>query len=91
MPFGISPAPEEFQRRMDITLEGLAGIKAIADDILLFGAGTTDEEAIKDHDTKLRNLLDRCRNKGRKLNESKLQLRKDRVAFMGHLITADGL
>ena len=91
MPFGISPAPVEFQRRMDITLEGLPGIKTIADDILLFGAGTTDEEAIKDHDTKLRNLLNRCRNKSLKLNESKLQLRKDRVAFMGHLITADGL
>lgn len=91
MPFGISPAPEEFQRRMDIALEGLAGIKAIADDILLFGSGATDEEAMKDHDTKLRNLLDRCRSKGLKLNESKLQLRKDQVAFMGHVITADGL
>jgi basic membrane lipoprotein Med (substrate-binding protein (PBP1-ABC) superfamily) len=46
---------------------------------------------VKDHDAKLRNFLDRCRNKGLKLNESKLQLRKDQVAFMGHLITADGL
>jgi hypothetical protein len=27
MPFGISPAPEEFQRRMEEALEGLEGIK----------------------------------------------------------------
>jgi len=48
--FGVSPAPEEFQRRIDIALEGLPGQKAIAEDILVFGAGDTDEEALKDHD-----------------------------------------
>ena len=36
MPFDISPAPEEFQRRMDQALAGLNGCKAIADDILVF-------------------------------------------------------
>ena len=35
MPFGISVAPEEFQRRIDENLEGLEGVKAIADDILV--------------------------------------------------------
>ena len=39
MPFGLSPAPEEFQRRIDIDLEGLSGQKAIADDIMVFGSG----------------------------------------------------
>ena len=28
MPFGVLPAPEEFQRRIDIALEGLQGQKA---------------------------------------------------------------
>ena len=36
MPFGISPAPEEFQRRVDEALEGLKGVKAIHDDILIY-------------------------------------------------------
>ena len=31
LPFGVSPAPGEFQRSIDITLEGLPGQKAIAE------------------------------------------------------------
>ena len=27
LPFGVSPAPEEFQRRIDIALEGLPGAR----------------------------------------------------------------
>ena len=45
MPLGITSAPEEFHRRMDITLGGLDGTKAIADDIPVFGTGSTKEEA----------------------------------------------
>ena len=42
MPFGLTVAPEEFQRRMDTALEGLSGQKAIVDDILVFGCGESD-------------------------------------------------
>ena len=41
MPFGISVAPEAFQRRIDESLEGLEGTKAIADYILIWGDGNT--------------------------------------------------
>ena len=61
MPFGISPAPEEFQRRLDQALEGLNGCMAIADDILVFGCGANDDEAVKDHYENLIPLLQRCR------------------------------
>ena len=44
MPFGISVAPEEFQRRMDDALGGLEGIKPIHDDILIYGCGETDTD-----------------------------------------------
>ena len=33
MPFGISSAPEEYQRRQDQTVEGLPGVCSIIDDI----------------------------------------------------------
>lgn len=36
MPFGICPAPEEFQRRLDTALTGLQGIVPISDDILIY-------------------------------------------------------
>ena len=61
MPLEITSAPEEFQRRMDITLGGLDGTKAIADDILVFGTGSTQGEAEKSHDERLTTVLERCR------------------------------
>ena len=91
MPFGIAPAPEEFQRRLDAAIAGLKGCKAIADDILVFGCGKTDEEATRDHDNNLKNLLERCRDKGIRLNREKVQLRLKEVAYMGHILTAGGL
>ena len=89
--FGISPAPEEFQRRIDIALEGLPGQKAIADDILMFGAGDTDEQALKDHDRNLWEVLNRCWQRGIKLNSEKIQFRQMEVSYMGHIISSEGL
>ena len=91
MPFGISPAPEEFQRRVNDVLSGLPGVKVIADDILVFGSGETDEEAYQDHDKNLRRLMERCKEKGLKLNPDKIQLQLNEVSYMGHRITANGL
>ena len=91
MPFGISPAPEEFQRRLDNALQGLDGVMPIFDDILIFGAGDTEAEAMAKHDAKLRALMQRCREKGIKLNKEKLKLRCKEVPFMGHVISANGL
>ena len=42
LPFGISSAPEHFQRRMHLLLEGLPGVLCIMDNILNFG--TTRQE-----------------------------------------------
>ena len=46
MPFGIAPAPEQFQRRIDQALIGLKGCKSIDDDILVVGCGETTKEAM---------------------------------------------
>lgn len=37
LPFGIISAQDEFQRRVDETYEGLQGVTAIVDDVLIFG------------------------------------------------------
>ena len=91
MSFGVSLASEEFQRRIDIALEGLSGQKAIADNILVFEAGDTDEEALEDHDRNLREVFNRCRKKGIKLNSEKMQLRQKKVSYMDHIISSEGL
>ena len=91
MPQGISSAPEEYQRRQNEALAGLNGVEVIADDILCYGSGETMEDALKDHDSNLLNLLDRARSMNLKLNKKKLRLRLDRVTYMGHSFTSEGL
>ena len=90
MPFGISVAPEEFQR-IDESLEGLEGTKAIADDILIWGDGNTIEEATSNHDARLSALLERCQQRHIKLNLDKFQLRKTELSYMGVMLTNKGV
>ena len=87
MPFGLKSSPEEYQRRQDQVLEGLDGVKVVADDILIIGKGNTKEEAIRNHNDNLRNLMKRCQNKNLKLNKKKAKLALTEVKFIGHLIT----
>ena len=88
MPFGISSAPEEFQRRMHMIVEGLPGVAVIADDILVYGCGP---DYVADHDANLQRLLQRARESNLKLNKKKLRLRLEEVAYMGHLLTSKGI
>ena len=74
MPFGISPAGEIFQRRLDQAIEGLDEVKTVADDILVIENEATTAEAVKDHDTKLDALLSRFRERRITLNEEKIDL-----------------
>lgn len=55
MPFGLNSGPEEFQRRMNNTLENLKGTAVIADNLLVFGKGDDFETATKDSDQNPRN------------------------------------
>lgn len=91
MPFGISPAPEEFQRRIDIALAGLPGVVAVHDDIIVIGKGATEEEGGADHDANLHRLLQRCREKGIKLNRDKVELKQTQVSYLGHILSREGL
>ena len=91
MTFGISSAPEKFQRQLHKITAGLAGVEVIADDILIYGAGDTDEQASSDHDQNLISLLQRAKENNLKFNLKKLKLRQKSVAYMGHLLTSQGL
>lgn len=91
MPFGIAPAPEEFQRRLNKALEGLDGVRTIADDIIVFGVGDADDEVVVDHDCKLLALLERCRQRRIKLNKDKRKFKLPQLSYVGHVISAEGL
>jgi hypothetical protein len=80
-PYGITPAPEIFQARIHAALSGLEGVHCIADDVLLTGSGDTVEAAEIDHDKNLRAFLDRCCEKGIKLNREKIRMRRESTCY----------
>ena len=63
----------------------------MADDLLIVGNGESLTEAVNDHDVKLEALLRRCRERGIKLNEAKIEFKKTSMPYIGHLLTADGV
>ena len=91
MPFGISSAPEVFQRRMHELIEGLQGVEVIADDFMTVGYGKSQEEAVRNHDVNLTAFLQRCADRGIKLNPEKVKLRLREVPFIGHIASDKGL
>ncbi|XP_064458840.1 uncharacterized protein K02A2.6-like [Ornithodoros turicata] len=85
MPFGISTAPEVFQRAMHRVLQDLDGVDVVMDDILVWG-GTKAE-----HDQRLMRLLERCRDVNLKLNIRKCCFLQQQVRYLGQMITSEGL
>ena len=83
--------PEEYQRRIHESLRNLSGIEDIVDDILCVGEGDTYESAVQNHDKNLIPLLEHCREKNIKLNPKTLELRKQEVPYIGHLLSPNGL
>jgi hypothetical protein len=88
LPFGVAPAPENFQQKLDQNLEGLKGVYKIADDILVTGQGPNPE---RDHDINLLRLLQRCRERNIILNAAKFEFKCTSVPFIGHTLTQNGL
>ncbi|XP_049524062.1 uncharacterized protein K02A2.6-like [Dermacentor silvarum] len=85
LPFGITSAPEYFQRQMSRLLEGLAGVVNLMDDILVFGR-TTEE-----HDQRLQAVLGRLQQAGVTLNAAKCTFGVSSVRFLGVVVGANGI
>ena len=64
---------------------------SVHDDILIYGEGDTEHEAVVDHDKNMRALMERCAEQNITLNKDKIQLKKSEVRFLGHLLTANGV
>ena len=84
LPFGISSAPEHFQRRMSEALTGLAGTVCMMDDILVYG------ETCEEHDQRLWTVLERLNDLGMTLNAEKCTFAQTSVKFLGHVIDSQG-
>lgn len=91
LPFGISPAPEIFQLKLQEVIQGLEGVECLADDLLIYGVGDTMEEALINHNKCLKQLIIRLEENNVKLNRSKMNLCQTSVKFYGHMLTDHGL
>ena len=85
MPFGISAAPEFFQRQMEKILEGEEGVVCMMDDVLVFG----DTQEV--HNLRLKSVLKRLEGAGLTLNKKKCEFGVDRVQFLGHVVSGEGI
>ena len=52
LPFGMSSAPEQFQKRMTVMLADLQGVRCLIDDVLVFGKNQ------EEHDVRLRAVME---------------------------------
>ena len=85
LPFGITSAPEHFQRRMSEILEGLDGVLCLIDDVLIWGRNA------EEHNKRLTAALDRIQKAGATLNPSKCEFNKSQISFLGHIVDKNGI
>ncbi len=85
VPYGISSAPEHFQKRMSSILQGIDGVVCLIDDILVVGR---DQQ---EHDSRLHAILRRLRDANVTLNTPKCEVSVSQVKFVGHIVSAEGI
>ena len=85
LPFGVKCAPEAYQKIMDTMLENIEGARAIMDDILIAGRNETE------HDIIIRQVIERATEYNLKLNFEKCQVKQNKVKYVGHILTENGL
>ena len=81
LPFGIASAPGIFQRVIDSLLQGIPGVVAYLDDILVTGPSDTE------HLESLKEVLTRLE----RLNRKKCQFLASEVTYLGYRIDSEGL
>ena len=85
IPFGITSAPDIFQKRMSEILDGLDGVVCLIDDMLIFGA-TQDE-----HDRRLHSVLSRLQAANVTLNRDKCVFSVTSIDFLGVRLSPSGI
>ena len=66
-------------------LQNEEGCEAIMDDIIVFG------KSAEEHDENLKRTLQVMKESVLKLNKDKCQIKKDRLTYFGHVLSADGV
>ena len=83
--FGISSAPEIYQRKLTSLLHGLAGISVYMDDIPVHGT------SMEEHDRRFSKVINIINTAGLHLNKEKCKLRQSQLHFLWHVFDAAGM
>ena len=87
MPFGLCNAPATFERLMEQVLAGMSWevLLIYLDDVIIHA------KSFQDQLDRLRAVFTRLRAAGLKLSPSKCYLFQQRVNFLGHIVSSDGV
>ena len=87
MPFGLTSAPETFQRLMETGLDDLHLNWCIIylDDVIIFS------KTPKEHLECLRGVFEKLAQVGLKLKPKKCEFFKTKLAYLGHIVSKDGI
>ena len=87
LPFGLSNAPATYQRLMEECLDGLNHHICLVylDDVIIFS------DSYETHMERLGQVFQRLRDCGMKLSKKKCHLFQERVKYVGHIVSADGV
>ncbi|UYV61625.1 K02A2.6-like [Cordylochernes scorpioides] len=85
LPFGICSAPEVFYKKMQSMFTGIEGVKVYMDDIIIYGNSLTE------HNSRLITVLEIARKNNLKFEFNKMQLAQEKVKFIGHEISKNGI
>ena len=85
LPFGVTSAPEHFQKRMHKVLDNLPGVLCMMDDIIIFG------ESSEEHGARVRAVFRRLEDNGVTLNFEKCAFAKSSITYLGHVVSAGGI
>lgn len=85
LPFGLSLAPEYFQK---INYKNFGDIK---NTIIYFDDLLIATDSLEEHDKTLKKVIERAREKGIKFNKEKFQFQKSEVKYIGHIFDKNGM
>ncbi|XP_053690472.1 uncharacterized protein K02A2.6-like [Sabethes cyaneus] len=83
--FGISCAPELFQKIIEQVLSGCEGCVNFIDDIIVYGSDR------QEHDIRLEKVCRKLREMNVKLNDAKCLYGVSELKFLGHILSSNGI
>jgi len=85
LPFGIRSAPHYFQDIMREVIEDLPNVQVYLDDLIIHS------DSFESHVKHLRDVFSRLQKRGLYCQPAKVNLGFDKLKFLGHVISADGI